>query len=264
MGDFSVSLEVTERGKKAPQYSLESDINGEVTLKDTLVMLQNTIKTVTKTVLKEEQDRGFDKDPTIFVDGSPRKPLELVSPFGEVDIISKQDLGPILIEIYTLILKRSPVETGYYYFNNVVFLNDTEIASNKQELINYLKANPNFQSSDKIKFINLAPYARKNERMAVVAGRKGTKKVNKRKNRTYLGAGTVYKPNGVYVLTERAVARKYGRLAFIRFGFTDGGAIQGLKGNNRTYKTGTRKGKPYFYPTITVSVVGKNITNLKG
>lgn len=259
----SITITVYEKGKRAPEYDLENDPYGEKSLEGVLIELKETVIATGKAVLAEEQAKGFDDNPAIFVDGNPKKAVADVLPFGSIEYVAKQDLGPILIEIYTKILKNSPVDTGWYYHNNLVFVNNVEVAQNKQELINYLEKNPNFKSKDTIKFVNTAPYARKLERHAVTSTGNRRRVVNKKKDKRL--KGVIYKPNGVYVMTHRWADNKYGKTAFIRFAFLDGGAIPSLTGSNRTYKTDSgvqsRKGKPYFYPCITVSVIGRNITN---
>lgn len=262
--NLKIDIEVTEKGKKAPQYTLISDLDGQQTLADSINFVKQTLIAVAKNALDEELDKGFDKKYVTFVDDKVSKNTQSVNPFGKIEYVARQDLTKILLEIYTLILKRSPVATGYYYFNNLVFVNNREVASNKQELINYFNTNKVFESKDQIRFVNIAPYARKLERHGISNG-KSKRKINKKKDRRLLGQGEVYKPNGVYALTAKTMEAKYGKNAFIKFSFLDGGQLDGLSGNNRTYKTDSgvqsRKGQPYFYPSIVVNVIGTAITN---
>jgi hypothetical protein len=257
----AVTLEVFEKGKKAPNWNLDSDINGELTHKDLLGVLQGTIVSTIKAAVREEQAKGFDKNPRYFVDGTTRKPLELVNPFGTVDVVAKVGISDMVLGIYNFIVLKSPITTGYYSRQNIVLVNNKNVAENEEQLKNFLKT-AEFKHSDTIRFVNIAPYARKLERHGVSRGRKKPK-VNKRHGKRL---GEVNVPNGVYVLAERAAQRKYGKNAYIKFNFIVGGesGLSGLTGNNRTYKTNSgiesRLGKPYFYPSILVRVISEAIT----
>jgi hypothetical protein len=270
MGNASVTFEVYDGGKLRQDWTIEADLTNELTLKD----LRNTLKLMiietANATFEEELALGFDKGATVFVDKNPRKLLADVDPFGRVDIVARQNMSEILMYIYNKIIEKSPVKTGKYISENVVFVNNIQVADNPAQLKSYLEG-LDFLSKDKIRFVNLAPYARKLERYAVTKDKKAVPKINKKKDRSYLGSDSLL-PNGVYALTSRLAISQYGKNAFIQFSFIDGEQISGVatsakgaainrykngKGSGR--KSSDRTGKSYFYPSITVSVIGSAI-----
>jgi hypothetical protein len=265
---------------KDTNYSIKSDLEGI----DNILYLRNAIKTifidVTNEVYQEELANGFDPKANRFVDNDVRKDLADVEPFGKVQYVARADMYEMLLDIYERILATSPILTGRYQKNNLIFYNNTQIATDMDELVAYLATNPAFESKDQIRFVNISPYARKLERYGITKERGSGKlhyaklKVNKKKNRDLLGYKESYLPSGVYALEASLAKRRYGKNSFISFSFIDGGAISGVstdsgglpinryvngKGNGR--KSSDRTGKPYFYPCIVINVIGAGITN---
>jgi hypothetical protein len=262
MAQVNVTLEVFEKGKKAPNWNIESDLTGEVSAKSLYQDIKQTLILVSKEALAEELAKGFDPKYQTFVDGSRNKKLEDVFALGKVSFVARAETSTLIAEIYKDILDLSRIKTGKYYTNNTVFVNDIQVANSELQLKNYLSSNIGFKHSDVITFVNLAPYARKLERHAVIRGNAGTKKINTKADKR-LGSGVIYHPNGAYVLAQRKAQSKYGKNAYIKFVFKDGGTISNLTGPDRTYKTDSgvesRIGKPYFYPSIVVRLIGEGI-----
>ncbi len=261
-----MKFEITDNAnrKNSGLSLLSSGLGGSET-EQTLNDLRYTIIEITKQVRAEEEAKGFDKQAVMFVDKDPRKPLERVNPFGQVEIVARVNMAEMLKFIFKSLIDRSPRKKGRYVSEHVVFVNNVEVATNPQQFAKYLEG-LDFLSRDEIRFVNLAPYARKLERDGNSRGQNGKKikqRENKKKNRTNLGTGKVFLPNGTYYLTARAAQQKYGKNAFIQFSFVDGGTVHGgnenMLGGDRVYKKGTRKGKPYFYPSIVVKVIGSAI-----
>ena len=226
--------------------------------------MSEIIQSTSKAVIKDELSRGFDPNYAQFVDGNPRKKLEDVNPFGTVEYIARQDISKALIMAYITIFNKSKIVTGNYSRNNVLFYNNEQIANTVQGLKDWLRVNANkIKSKDEFRFVNLAPYARKLERESTYNG--SPKRIkNKQKNRTFLNDDS-FKPNGAYALSAKILQRRLKGVAFPEFRFVDGGDITNLSGPNRTYKTDSgkrsRKGKPYFYPSIRMRIIGSGITN---
>ncbi len=258
MVSASIKVEITERGRSGTVFAV-TDPDGNVTNEGNLLFLRDALVETAKEVLKEEESRGFDPKATKFVDGVPNKKFEQVSPFGSIEIVARADLKEVIQFTYRGIVERSKIVTGEYANNNIVTYNGTEVANNSAELEAWLNTNPPFTSRDRIRFINTAPYARKLERHGITRQRSWKVKNAKADKRL---KGLVLIPNGVYVLTARAASAKYGKNSFVRFSFVSGAEIN-LTGSNRTYKTDSgvesRKGQPYFYPSILISVIGSGI-----
>lgn len=233
-----------------------------MTLKELVKFLRRSLIFISYDALKEEQARGFDKKPVLVVDGKRNKPITDVKPFGKVEFVSRVAGVDIARDIYAQILKRSPVVSGNYLQSNFVFLNGKQIATNMQELEQWIKSRPVIRENDFLRFVNVAPYARRLERLGVTKNRTSRRRVktNTRRRRRSkdlaiaLGLETLA-PNGTYFLSTRAAKRKYKNNVSIYFGFIPGSQL----GLNATFKTNystsrKKKSKPrtYLYPTIKV------------
>lgn len=254
---FAVEFSVYEAGKKKPQYTVDSDHGGQLSLAELLEFLRANLIVIADTVLKEEQAKGFDKNPIVTVDGKAGKPVRQVSPFGQIEITARREMSEIMVETYRRILERSPVRTGRYKSSNYVVYNGQQVATTMEGLQSWLKTNPQFKPGDKIRFVNIQPYARKLERLGVRAGESGNiqKTRNVKSRRGGRERVRFFQPNGAYFLTSRSIISKYKRNASIRFMFITG-AQMGLVGAGRVFKTGRKGsvGRTYLYPSILITV----------
>lgn len=260
-GSFSVEVSVTENGRKSPGYSLDTDLDGEVSLAEFLAFTKQTLILVAYEVLTEEQAQGFDKEPVVVVDGRLNKPVASVSPLGSLEFRSRVSVNEIVLATYNGILQRSPVDTGRYISGNYVFLNGTQVATDLSSLTSWLASNPDFKESDLIRFVNINPYARKLERYGVTAQRQQSRTQQSRDKKKRSG-DRILAPNGAYYLTTRSIRRLFKRNSIIAFSFIPGSQI-GLSQNFKTQSAGVRgggkrvrakKNRTYLYPTITISV----------
>lgn len=261
---FTVDFAVYEKGKKAPQYTIESDINGEISLADFLQFTKNNLIVIADTVLKEEQSAGFDKDPIVRVDGRTGVPVSKVSPLGKLEFISRQSIKEIVQFIYNQIEFKSPVRSGLYKKSNYVFLNGRQVANDAATLQSWLATNPQVENKDKLRFVNIQPYARKLERRGVT-GQRVQNRLRKSKDdrgRSGRSDGKVLAPNGTYYLAMRAASRIYKFNSKIRFAYLPGSDF-GLsakfltkdgQGKVRLNKKQLKKSRTYLYPTITIQV----------
>lgn len=252
---FEVSLSVFERGRRRPEYTLDSDLNGEMTLMDLLEWTKSTLIITADEVLKEEQSRGFDKKPVLIVDNTKGKsPLD-VSPLGQIEFIARQQFGPVLIEAYEGLIHRSKVLTGAYIKSHYVFHNGKQVATDLESLKTWLTVNPpDFKEKDTIRIVNIQPYARRLEMLGVTAQR------SKQSSNKIRGQGNFVRvPNGVYQLTTRAIRSKYKYNSIIKFTFLPGGSM----GLSASFKKGRRgknsAGRPYLYPSIVFTITERGL-----
>ena len=247
---------VYENGKKSPQYTIDSDLAGEITLNELLQFTKTSLLTISSEVFIEEKKRGFPKDPLILVDGSKSKRIENVSPLGKIQFVAKRDIQEIIIFTYQSILDRSPVDTGLYKSYNYVLLNTKTIAKNMTELKTWFSTNPQIDDKDLFMFVNVAPYARRLERLGVSAGRHRPRQVDS-KDKHKRSGDRVAAPNGTYFLASKSVRRKYKNNLKIAFAFIPGSSL-GINTKFKTPSTGNRgkvrKPSTYLYPSIRILV----------
>jgi len=261
MATASIQLQVTEGGRRAPQYIIENDLDGEISARDLIKFSQQAIIQIAKAVLVEEQGKGFDLKPVLIVDNKYNKKESDVRPFGSIEYIARQSGKDILNFIYQSIYDRSPLKKGGYMSNNLVLYNEVEVARLPSQFDAWLKNKPSFKDGDKIRFVNFAPYANKNELDGVTErGVNTVRRVTKdRKGRVKNGGKKFRKPNGTYTLAYRAVKRKYKGNAIIKyeqvlgsdFGLTSPARGSGI---GRIRQKGRDKGRTYVYPSILVYI----------
>ncbi len=257
---FDVEVSVKTNDRTHPGYSINTDLSGEVTLMDFLQFTRDTLVVIAAEALKEEQAKGFDKDPVVTVDGRAGKSVYDVNPLGSIEFTARVQMKQILLDTYAGLSERSPVLKGVYKSSNFVVYNDKQVATDQASLQAWLDSNPNFQDGEFIKFINVQPYARKLERMGITAATQGTRRdpkgrTSKRTNKkTGKERVRVNLPNGTYFLTARAIRAKYKRNSTIKFTFIAGSQL-GLSGNFAARKSDKGKPRrPYVYPAIVISV----------
>lgn len=259
--NFSVDISVEEKGRRRPEYRLNTDLRGEITLQDLLEFTKSSLIITADEVLKDEQDRGFDREPVLVVDGRQGKPIQSVSPLGQIEFVARQNMKDILLEAYNALLYRSPVLTGRYKSSHFVFVNGKQVASDLNSLTLWLNSNPNFRQSDLIRIVNIQPYARKLERYGIRAGDGGNigrRRTERSRDKRKAAQGhRILAPNGAYFLTARAIRAKYKRNSVIRFTFISGGSL-GIRGNFKLGRKG-KPGRPYLYPSIVISVQERGI-----
>jgi len=264
MGLANVTVSVVEKGKNNVNYNLESDIDGTLTEKDLYQFFQNTLINTAKAVLAEEQSRGFDKNPFIKVDGRYDKAVEQVNPLGKIQYISRQNGADILQLAYKEIQLRSKIVTGRYVSSNWVFFNGQLVAIDLSSFDAWLKSKKSFEAKDRIRFVNVAPYASKLELLGVTKDRSKPREVKKRDRKNRETSQMVRKPNGVYWTSFRTLKRKYGENSLIKFENVLGSEM-GLtspprgSGIGRIRQKGKSEGRTYIYPSILVYIIGKGI-----
>jgi len=259
---FSVGIEVTEKGRRAPRWDINSDLNGELTLADLLAFTKESLILIADEALRDEQGRGFDPKPVVAVDGRVGKPIINVNPLGKIEFFARVDISKIVRTIYEAIEFRSPVKTGQYKKSNYVFLNGKQVANDMPSLEAWLATNPIPQPNDVLRFLNIQPYARKLERYGITAQKKKyrTKKSSDPKGRSGFN-GRVLAPNGTYYLVSRLATRYFGKNVRVKFKFVPGSEL----GLSATFKTSrgapARKGRStkapkgprtYLYPSISI------------
>ena len=257
MGKFEVTMNVKENGRKAPTWTIANDINGKMTLADLLHFTKGALIHIASDALKEEQARGFDKNPIRIVDGKFNRPEKDVHPLGKIQYVSHENFAEVILYAYEAVLIRSKVKTGQYYESNVITYNGNQVAKTMASLKSWLKGRT-FTDKDKVRITNTAPYARKLELEGVRFGKTRRKwgKPGKKGYKTGImnSKGQIRKPNGAYTLATKAIKAKYGKNAFIKYELMLGSTI-GLVGPGRVRKTGVDIGQPYVYPSILLYAV---------
>ena len=251
-----ISISITEKGKRSPNISLDADFE-EMALKEILEFMRNALIVTADTVLKEEQNRGFDKKPFTVVDNVPNKSVLAVKPTGKIQFFNRiQDVGKIILEAYKLIYDRSRVRTGLYRDSHTVFLNGKRIADTYEDLQKWFVTNAGIvKEKDLFRIVNIQPYARKLELLGMSAGRARQKRS---KNRDSSKIVTV--PNGAYALAARAIKRKYKGLALINFKFLTGASMGLMSGVFKSSEVKFKKrGRTYLYPSISIGIQGGSL-----
>ena len=181
----------------------------------------NTIA-VAERALREEVGRGFDNQPVVVTDGTPRRDYLQVKPFGKIEFIRRPQMAEAVLFALDALRKKSPVRSSRYVQSHMVFLNGAEITGDLRGALAAVK------ETDRVQIVNPLPYAKK------IEGRRGSKK---------RGFGAVaglssQAPRGVY---ERVVlpllVRRYGRSMFFDFKYVklEGAAkVWGAPGGRKT------------------------------
>jgi len=261
MPTSAIEISVTENGKRKPEYTLESDVSGNLTLKELFKFTKNTLLATASTILHEEQAKGFDKKPVVRVDNKYGRTEQDVNPLGQIEYISRGNSKEMLLFCYDAILQRSPRLTGRYHDNNIVLFNEREVASSRAGFEAWLSGQKSFKDKDKIRFVNIAPYANKLELDGTTSSGTSTKRrpIKDKKGRDRIGT-LVRKPNGVYTLALRAIRHKYKGNSLIKYEQILGSQY-GLSspprgsGIGRIRQRGRDKGRTYVYPSILIYII---------
>lgn len=261
------------------RFDLERDTSGVAFLHSFFEFNQEVTFEAARGALQIAQLQGnFPADPRVRTDNVFDKNPALVKPLGKIEYFARLSPVEAIVGIYDIILERSPVRTGSYRDANWVFVNGRRIATNPFELKAYLNTNRGgLKPGDTIRFVNVAPYARKLELSGVRRGtrgktaglnvRLGRKRVKSKKQKRSI---LIAKPNGAYALAQRLARSKFKSAATrIKFQFVASGSggisIPSYKGGRTTFKNkGNGKGsagRPYVYPSIVLEFSGKGITN---
>lgn len=157
---------------------------------------------VAKSVLAEEQARGFPKDPRVIVDRRKYDaPVESVKPFGRIEFVSRADMGEVAEWIWRRLVEKSPYDTGRYSDSHIIMINGVQVTKT-----NWVGLGP----KDVVQIVNAQPYARKIER----------------------GLSS-QAPTGVYRSVFAAAQRRFGKVVFLRYTMVRlnlGVTIRGRKG----------------------------------
>ena len=186
----------------------------------------NTIA-VAERALREEVGRGFDNQPVVVTDGTPRRDYLQVKPFGKIEFIRRPQMAEAVLWALDALRKKSPVRSGRYVQSHMVLLNGAEITGDLRAVLFAVK------ETDRVQIVNQVPYARK------IEGRKSRSRgsgANKVKSIAVDGQSP-QAPRGVY---ERVVlpllVRRYGRSMFFDFKYVklnSGLKAKGLSGGGR-------------------------------
>lgn len=273
---LAVSLSVVERGKKSPQWNLDADLSGELSLTELLDFTKRSLIVISDFALKEEQAKGFDQNPVIAVDNKIGKPILNVNPLGRISFTARQSADTIISDLFEAVIKRSPVDTGFYKDHHVVLYNGVSVANTSSSLATWLSS-AEIKDGDTIRIVNIAPYATSLELEGVRNDSRKLKVVKSRDKKQRSGTH-VRAANGAYFLAARSVGRKFKFNSKIFFEFISGSNINVAGGfpksdyrgkplrssfTGRSGPGGGRKGHkwkgPYVYPSIRILIQGGGI-----
>ncbi len=228
-------------------------------LQTLVAYMKESLVTIAREVLKEEQGRGFDKNPVTVVDGKRTDDLNSVKPFGYIEFDAKVTSEEFLIPIYQSIIDKSKVVTGLYVESNFVYVKGTLVAKNMQQLKAWI-ASTKVGLVNSVRFVNTMPYAGKLERLGLSASRQ-IQRLAKAKDRRQRSGTHVRQPNGTYFLSARAINKQFKHNASIKFEWVNGRTIdlsqsatqtKGGKPLRRTFHPDSGRKGTYVYPSIMV------------
>lgn len=264
-----IDVKVEVRGRGVTQTG--SDKFSFNTAKDLEQWIKANHVTVAREILADFQNRDeFPKKEYItLTDGVVDSPETNVKAFGKIEYATKiEDIVPVIREAMRLVVDRSPNSSGYYKINNVLFYNGTLVAKGVFQVNAWLAKDRDYKNTDKFRVVNLSPYARKLERLGTRTGtagkRKGTTYSQRREGLNRSKQPTLI-PNGAYKLSERVLRSRFPQLKNnIKFSFipiSPSKARQALL----TYKDTTghvfrKDGRPYLYPSISISIRPESFT----
>lgn len=267
MTQAAVTLEVYEgNGRRRKDWTLDSDINGQITLADFFTLTKGTLIRVARQVLTEEQAKGFDKRPRVRVDNRFDIPEDYVSPLGKIEYFPRVSSLRVVLFAYDAIEGRSIVgKTKTYISSNWVFLNGKIVAKNKNELQSWVDSNPILNAKDKLRIVNLTPYGRKLENLGASRDKRSGRRAIKKREGTRKKKGRSFQvkiPNGAYQLAVRAIRSRFKSAgSTISFSYIAGseagvgGAVPVRANFRTTFKKGRsvgQVGRPYVYPSIVI------------
>jgi hypothetical protein len=270
--NISFEISIVERGKKSPKWrATDPETDRKMTIQELLETVKKTLQTVAVTALREEQARGFTKFPVITIDKTPGKNISDVSPLGQIMFSEVATDSKMLLNIYADILRRSPVGSGVYRKSNIVTLNGEYLAGDYSQLEKAIQT-LTLKPGDIIRYINIAPYARRLEALGVTA-QKARPVYRKSTDKKKRSGSMVLKETGVYFMTSRSIKKRLMGSSIVRFQLMPGHTLginsipviangrvlrKFYKGHVAGEKPGSnfRKGQvgSYLYPTIVVVI----------
>lgn len=245
------------------------NLNNAEDKKELLSLIKFTLIETAKDAIEEELAKGFDKDHLTLVDGSPNKSILQVKPYGKIEYVARQDVKDIAVGVMKKLESITPVDTGLYKSLHRVFYNGEQIATNSSELESWFSTPRIFTNKDRIRFMNIAPYAQRLELQGVTSKRKKLK-MGKTKDKKQRSGPKVRKPNGTYYLTYRQLSRKFRGNIKMRFEILPGnyvGVTEPIPPNSKQsfradFHPNSKYNKGYYlYPTIVLTLDEKGLTN---
>lgn len=260
-------VSVKDSDKNAPAWSIQNDLDGELTYDDLAYYSTRILYYTSKEVLKEELGQGFDPNYRTRTDNKWEKNPDNVKPFGKIEYFSRINIGPTVLDAYSELMRRSPIRTRQYYASHYVFVNSRLVATSFSEVQRWAKFGADkLKAGDFIRIVNVVPYA---SRIEVRGERRGLTGKNKGKNVRVASKSSML--NGTYHQTARSVRSKYKVGGNIRSGLMPNG-WQGIKvkagGRFRTSyiedklrdsKKRKRFSGPYVFPYISFAFTDAGI-----
>lgn len=266
-------------GRRRPD--LEADTTGVKFLNDYFEFNQEfTFEAANVARAQAEVNGGFPVNSRARTDNVFDRNPRLVKPLGKIEYFAPITVTQSIIEIYELIIERSPIMTGQFRAANWVFFNSKLVAKSVNELRTFILSQlggDGFKTGDTVRYVNVAPYARRIEYLGVRRGTRGkfaglNQKRGKKVRISKKTGNLILKPSGSYQLSYVLARKRFKSVAQrIKFGFITTGTggisipVYPLRGQSsrNTFKGGKsgRAGRPYLYPSITITLDKRGIVD---
>lgn len=275
-GDLNVSITSKGIDFDGKKYTGFRSASGKEDYDDLVREFRADHAKIAKDVVREEVRRDqFDPEYRREVDRVLDNPEELVKFLGRIRYFAREEIGPILLDIYHRIKTLSPVSKGDYKNRHYVFFDGVVVAKTTAQLKTWVTNKlPEIDfAGKKVRFVNVSAYARKletdgNTAKGINAKRPKLGKRDRPRIRNGVRITTKMPPNGVYWIVGRAVKRLYSSIStgYIKPEMLLGSnlGVSGLSkqaGARRTTYAKPERGGPYLYPTIVIQLSGRGTKN---
>ena len=159
---------------------------------------------VAEDALQTEWRAGFDHDPVVITDGTPRRDWLLVKPFGKIEFAARPDMAEAVMWALGELRRRSPVgpgRNGHYRDAHFVMIDGREVEGD------VLSALRGIKETARVQIVNPQIYARK------IEGATANKKTGRGKRRP----SSRQAKSGVYRVVLSSLVSRYGRSMFFDY-----------------------------------------------
>lgn len=179
-----------------------------------------------------EVGKGFDNEPVVVTDGTPRRDYHDVRPFGRIEFIARPRMAEAVQWALAELERRSPVRSGRYKATHIVMLNKEQILGNLTVALR------NVKEGDRVQIVNAQPYAKKIEARAA----------SKKRGITRQGGESSQARAGVYQPVLRDLVSRFGKSMFFDFKYV---ALNlGLRYVRHGKGKRSAAGRAYVYPSL--------------
>ena len=208
---------------------------------------------VAEDALQTEWRAGFDNDPVVITDGTPRRDWKLVKAFGKIEFAARPDMVEAVMWALAELRRRSPVLTGRYRDAHFVMIDGREIGGDVMAALRDIK------ETSRVQIVNPQIYARK------IEGATGSKKTGRGKRKALSRKA----PGGVYRAVLSSLVSRYGRSMFFDYKLVKlnlGVKVWGKQGGARGKRPASHQKRPkvqrdQVYPAISFFIKPTGLAN---